>query len=199
MSIFEFIEKKSYHIANNIGKNDTIDDIELYGYSIFMILSNIFTIGTGILISLIFGYFKYFIISETSFIILRVVAGGSHCDTFKKCFFVSNIISILSCLIAIFSLNYSALMVLIAFSSCILIMPVCPKPSTNSPSRGYKEDIRFRRKFAYRCLILIFISIIAFNFDLLFITSSICSGILVVCFVVSDVGEIFIEKISGLF
>ena len=199
MDIFNLIEKKSHNIAKKIGNGDTEEDIELYEYSIFMILSNIFTIGIGLLFSIILGYFRYFIFSEISFILIRLVAGGSHCDTFKKCFFVSNIISIISCLIAILTINYSYVMIFISFISCILILPICPKPSTNSPSRGYYEDIKFRKKFAYRCIFLILISIVAFGLDLFFITSSICSGILVVCFVVSDIGEKFINNLSKLF
>ena len=51
MDIFNLIEKKSHNIAKKIGNGDTEEDIELYEYSIFMILSNIFTIGIGLLFS----------------------------------------------------------------------------------------------------------------------------------------------------
>lgn len=199
MGIFDFIEKKSYEIANKIGKGDSEDDIELYEYSVFMILSNTFTIGFGLLLSLIFGYFEYFIFSEISFIILRLVAGGSHCDSFKKCFFVSNTISLISCIIAMVSFSIPIFMIILAFSSCIITLPICPKPSVNSPSRGYAGDIKFRKKFAYRSLLLLILSIVFFYFNIYFITCSICSGILMVCFAVSDTGEKFIEKLSKIF
>ena len=53
MNIFDFIEDTSYDIAKYIGINDSEDEVELYEYSIFMIISNTFTIGTGLILSLI--------------------------------------------------------------------------------------------------------------------------------------------------
>ena len=50
MNIFDFIEDISYSIAEYIGRDDSEDEVELYEYSIFMIFSNTFTIGVGLLL-----------------------------------------------------------------------------------------------------------------------------------------------------
>ena len=199
MNIFDFIEDTSYDIAKYIGINDSEDEVELYEYSIFMIFSNTFTIGIGLMLSLLLGYFKYFIISEISFILIRTVAGGSHCETFKKCFFISNIMSIMGSLFALFTEDICNITLIMSIFSFILTMPVCPKPSTNSPSRGYFGDIEFRKKMAYRGIILFSISILFLYLDINFISSSISSGLLMVCFALSDTGEKIIEKISKFF
>ena len=146
MNIFDFIEDTSYSIAKYIGRDDSEDEVELYEYSIFMIFSNTFTIGVGLLLSLLLGYFKYFIISEISFILIRTVAGGSHCETFKKCFFVSNIISIIRSILAFLTKDFSDFMIFISVASFFSILLICPKPSINSPLRGYLKDMKFRKK-----------------------------------------------------
>ena len=199
MNIFDFIEDTSYDIARNIGINDSEDEVELYEYSIFMIFSNTFTISVGLMSSLFLGYFEYVIISEISFILIRTVSGGSHCETFKKCFFISNIISIVSSLIAIFTEDICNVTLIISIFSFIFTMPVCPKPSTNSPSRGYFGDIEFRKKMAYRGIILFSISILFLYLDINFVSSSVNSGLLMVCFALSNTGEKIIEKISKFF
>lgn len=199
MNIFDFIEDISYSIAKYIGRDDSEDEVELYEYSIFMIFSNTFTIGVGLLLSLLLGYFKYFIISEVSFILIRTVAGGSHCETFKKCFFVSNIISIISSILAFLTKDFSIFMIFISVASFFSILPICPKPSINSPSRGYLEDMKFREKMLHRGILLFILALLFFYLEITFVTASICSGLLMVCFVLSDFGEFFLEKLSKFF
>lgn len=200
MNIFDYIENLSYKIAHKIGKNESEDDIELYEYSIFMIMSNSFTILVGLILSLIFGYTSVYIICLLTYILLRTVGGGQHCETFKSCFFISNIIILICCIITI--ITYKFLPNTIWLASVVVAIntiPICPKPSTNSPSRGYSEDIMFRKEFAGRlgCLILISLNLISFGLPLF--STSISIGILVLCFVLTDFGERLVSKISNIF
>jgi accessory gene regulator B len=196
MDIFKKIEDISYRIAHRIGKNDSKDDIELYEYSIFMIMSNSFTILCGLILSIIFGYLTIYIICLLSYISLRTVAGGQHCDTFQKCFFVSNAIIIVCCILSFFTRSIPNIMWIFSVFSSINTLPICPKPSINSPSRGYSEDIRFRRKLSFRLSILLLLSLVFIYFNLYLLSTSISAGILILCFVLTDFGEKIISMVS---
>ena len=197
MNIFKSIENLSYKIANKIGKNDSEDDIELYRYSIFMIFSNSFTILCGFILSLIFGYTIAYLTCLITYSSLRTVGGGQHCDTFGKCFLVTNIILILCCIFGHIFSYFPYIIWVFATIVSINTIPICPKPSINSPSRGYSEDMRFRRKFSFRLSILLLLSLLFINFELFLLSSSISAGILILCFVLTDFGEKSISRIFG--
>lgn len=197
MDIFNKIEEFSYRIADKIGQGDSEDDVELYEYSIFMILSNGFTILCGFILSLLLGYPISYITCIITYCSLRTVSGGQHCDSFQKCFFVSNIIIIICCIIANLTLDVSEITLALAIFSSIQIIPICPKPSTNSPSRGESEDRRFRKKFVIRVTFLSILSIIFMLLDWNLLSSCINSGILVLCFVLTDFGEYIIDKLTN--
>ena len=95
MDIFTYIENKSKDIAKKIGKGEDEEDIEVYEYSIFLILSQLLTNGTGIIISLLLGIFLPYVVCVVTYMILRSFAGGYHCKTFKQCYFTSNILYLL--------------------------------------------------------------------------------------------------------
>lgn len=195
MNIFDRIEDISYKIARKIGKDDSDDDIELYEYSVFMILSNSFTILFGLILSFIFGYSSLYITCLISYTSLRTVGGGQHCDTFKKCFIVSNLIIIICCLLSFFTQSIPFIMWILSILASINTIPICPKPSINSPSRGYSEDIRFRKKFSLRLSILLLISLLFIHLGLYSFSASISAGILILCFVLTDFGEKSISRI----
>jgi accessory gene regulator protein AgrB len=195
MSIFDYIEYYSYKIADRIGKGDSEEDIELYRYSVFMITSNAFTSIFGLILSAIFGYMDIYLICLITYALLRTVAGGQHCDTFRSCFYVSNIIMVLCCILAKVTESIPELMCLLAIVIGANTIPTCPKPSTNSPSRGYFEDTRFRKKLAMRFSILIVIDVVLILLGYSLFSTSISAGILVLCFVLTDFGENLISRI----
>lgn len=194
MDIFYKIEQFSYRLAEKIGSGDSNEDVELYKYSIFMIFSNLFTIGAGLLIADGIGYLSFFVPCVTTYILLRVVGGGQHCETFQDCFVTSNIISATCCAIAILTKDCPEIMWVLSVFFAINIIPICPKPSTNSPTRGAKEDLRFRKSFALRLTLLIVVSLFASLYGATELSSSISSGIMVLCFVLSDFGESVVSK-----
>lgn len=189
MNIFDGIEKYSHDIAMKIGKDESEDDIELYEYSIFMILSYLFTTLSGLAIAIIFRYAIYYIISHIAFISLRSKAGGYHCDTFKDCFITTNVINISMCALASLSYNVPLAMIVLSFGVGMIMAPNFPKPSVNSPSRGEEEDKRFRKQFIRNLKIISAISFLFAILKLNFISTSISAGILAVCFLSSDIGE----------
>ena len=69
MDIFTYIENKSKDIAKKIGKGEDEEDIEVYEYSIFLILSQLLTNGTGIIISLLLGIFLPYVVCVVTYMI----------------------------------------------------------------------------------------------------------------------------------
>ena len=195
MDIFNFIEHFSYKIAGRIGKNDSEDDIELYRYSIFMISSYIFTTGFGLILSILFGYWTPYIISHITFISLRKCAGGYHCDAFYKCFITTNMTFMLSSILAVFLQDFYNIMWLVSLFYGIFILPYCPYPSANSPSRGKTEDMRFRKRYRNILMILAIISLVFIHFELFLFSTSISMGIIALCFMASKPSEIILNKI----
>lgn len=189
MDIFDKIENYSHELALKIGKNDSEDDIELYEYSIFMILSYIFTTSAGLFVSIIFGFTMYYVIEHLTFISLRGKAGGYHCDTFKNCFITTNTIHIIACAIGVLTQKASIVMLIISLLTGIIMSPNFPKPSANSPSRGEEEDERFRKAFVRNLIIISIISLIFICLGLGSVSTTISAGILAVCFLSSEIGE----------
>lgn len=203
MSIFDYIENKSHDIACKLGENETEDDIELYEYSVFMILSHLLTFGVATILSLIFGYFWNFIIIYISFALLRRGSGGYHCETFMNCFCTTNILFMISGILSLNIINQfksfdvSMIFWYVSLFCCIFIMPVCPKPTINSPSRGYSEDIRFRKKYRNALIVLSILSLISLLIYQVWISISISFGMLIVCFLTSNIGEHILNFIWG--
>lgn len=198
MNIFESIENFSYMVADKIGYGDSEDNIELYRYSIFMIFSQFFTMGSGFLISLLLGCTTPYIIITIVFALLRRGTGGFHCDTFAGCYLTSITMLIIFSMFSTVFVNYYEILFIISIIGAIYIFPICPKPSENSPSRGYSEDVRFRKIFRNYLIIFIILNIICMNFGLFIFSSSISFGILEAVFATSDIGEFIIKNIVKL-
>ena len=195
MSFFDYIENLSYKIGDYVGRNEDEEDKELYRYSIYSIISQTITFGFGFLLSILFGYVLEYTIVVTSFVSLRSGAGGYLCSKYRDCFFTSNILYLLGCLISLFLYDYSDILFLLSILSGIYILPICPKPSENSPSRGKTEDLRFRKKYSYILMFLIVCNSLSLYFNIYNISSAISSGILITSFIVSDFGESLIDTI----
>lgn len=199
MSIFQRIENFSYRLADKIGKGDTEDEIELYRYSVFMICSELFSTITNLVLAIIFGYWVQYLVNVVVFAALRRGAGGSHCPTFASCYFTTTITFIISCVLSILFVDYYCITFLVAIVGAIFIFPICPKPSENSPTRGYKEDIRFRKIYRNWLLIFLFVDLTCIHFGFYTISSAINFAILNVVFAVSDTGEKIINFFLKLF
>lgn len=199
MNIFKWIEDVSFKIAEKIGKDETQDNIDLYKYSIFMIFSETFSFLGGLIFAAIFECILPYIIMNIIFALLRSGAGGYHCPTFASCFWTCNILFVLFSYLSILFSDLYLITFIISIIGGIFIMPVCPKPSENSPSRGYYEDIRFRKIYRNWFILFILINILSLEFEIYILSSIISFSILSVVFIVSQTGEKIIKTIIDIF
>lgn len=197
MSFFDYVENLSYRIGDYIGRNDNEEDKELFRYSVFSILSQLITFGFGFGLSVLFKYPLEYIFVIFTFVLLRSNAGGYHCQTYRDCFFTSNTLYLIGCLISLLFNEYHNILLIISILSGIYILPICPKPSENSPSRGRTEDLRFRKRYSLSFIFIIILNLIFINLNMFDISSSISSGVIISSFIVSDFGEYIIKKVIG--
>ena len=195
MNIFDFIETKSNKLGDKLGECETEEYRAIYRYAIFGLFSQIFTFGIGLILSYLFGVFIPFVLVTLSFVFLRIGGGGYHCSCFKNCFITSMVLFFVGVFIAFLTSPYPIIMLFIGIFSGIYIMPICPKPSKNSPSRGYKGDIKFRKKYRNTLLFLICSNLLFIYFKLPLYSTSISSGILITSFMISDFGEYIINNV----
>ena len=197
MDIFRYIEDVSYKLGLKIANyfHEDQDGIEETQYGMFAILSFLFEFGTGLIVSLIFGYVKYFLVFQITYCFLRSVCGGEHCKTFASCWLVTNIISFAGSMVAILlSCNYTFSMIgiIILFLSSVDMYYIIPKPSENSPSRG-KNDIEFKTRYIKGTCFLICVSCILMFFNINWISGSICSAYIMCYIMLSKYGEKFMN------
>ena len=195
MNIFDYIEQKSNDIGNKIGENETEDDREVYRYAVFGIFSQIFTFGIAFLIAWLLNMFIPFFIVVSSFVLLRIGGGGYHCSCFRDCFITSLTVFFCGTFIAYLTQGYVISMFIISLLLGIYIIPQCPKPSINSPSRGYKEDKRFRYKYIRYFVLLMCFNLIFIYYKHFLFSTAISSGIIISVFMISDIGEYILKNI----
>lgn len=200
MDIFRFIENLSYSLGYKIALrfNEDEDGIEETQYGLFAVLSFLFEFGTGVIVSLIFGYFEYFLVFQIVYCFLRSVCGGEHCDTFASCWLVTNIISFVGSMLSIlFSISdfYLAIGAFLFFIISIDMYYEIPKPSKNSPSRG-EMDIKFRKRYVEGTCGLFLLLCFMIFFDIRFVPASMYSSY-IMCFVMlSKFGDWFIKNVK---
>ena len=197
MNIFKYIEDLSYKLGLKMANyfHEDSDGIEETQYGMFAILSFLFEFGTGLIISLIFGYVKYFLVFQITYCFLRSVCGGEHCKTFASCWAVTNIISFVGSMIAILlSVNSMLVMigVIITSLASVDMFYIIPKPSENSPSRG-SRDIEFKRRYIEGTCVLISSSRILALFNTQFVSTSTCSAYIMCYIMLSKYGEKFMN------
>ena len=188
MNVFDYIENKSKSLAKSIGVGEEQEDIEIYEYAIFAILSQILTNGVGLILAAIFNIFIPYLICTLCYMTLRIFAGGYHCKTFRQCFYTSNALYLFLTILSIIPQN-SMFLLILAFIGGTAITPYCPKPSEYSLSRGAIKDKKFRNKYIISLIIFIIIASLLIYLNLNTYANAICYAILGTGFVVSDIGE----------
>lgn len=197
MNIFKYIEDLSNKLGLKIAKyfHEDEDGIEETRYGMFAVLSFIFEFGTGLILSLILGYFKYFIVFQIIYCFLRSVCGGKHCKTFASCYVVTNIISFVGSMLAFLIATDNRLLMLgiiIFVLASVDMYYIIPKQSENSPSRG-TGDLEFKRRYLKGTCILVLSSFIFAFLNMNFISSSICSSYIMCYIMLSKYGEEFMD------
>ena len=197
MDILKYIEDLSYKLGLKTANyfHEDSNGIEETQYGMFAILSFLFEFGTGLIISLIFGYVKYFLVFQITYCFLRSVCGGEHCKTFASCWMVTNIISFVGSVMAILlSVNSMFVMigVIITFLASVDMYYIIPKPSENSLSRG-SRDIEFKERYIEGTYVLISLACILAFFNMKFVSASICSAYIMCYIMLSKLGEKFVN------
>lgn len=197
MDIFKYIEDLSYKLGLKVANyfHEDQDGIEETQYGMFAILSFLFEFGTGLIVSLIFGYVKYFLVFQITYCFLRSVCGGEHCKTFASCWLVTNIISVIGSILAILlSMDNKILIlgIIVLFLISVDMFYIIPKPSENSPSRG-KMDLEFKKRYIKWTCVLVSLSCILIFFNILYIPASICSAYILCYTMLSKYGENFMS------
>jgi len=160
--MFKKIEILSYKLGNIIGKNDTEDDKEIYGFALYAILSFLiyFVIRFSI-IYLITGIWLEYIIIELIWLRIRTLCGGQHSDSPCHCFIISTIIYFVTLFISVLSKDYYILTFLIASATVVIAYEIIPKQSSYSEiKRSEIDKKKFRKKYIIRTLIIFIINLI---------------------------------------
>ncbi|MCC5911715.1 MAG: accessory gene regulator B family protein [Clostridiaceae bacterium] len=109
------VQKLSHNISSYLcGELNYSDEKkEVLSYGLQIILGASIKIITIITLAYIFNIFKTTIVASVAFIFFRRIIGGSHCDTFNKCYFLSiSLLLLLGLLGKIVALQYSMLLIL---------------------------------------------------------------------------------------
>lgn len=80
-------------VSHSFLKHRIIDEnmIEIYIYGLEIIFSSLFTTLSILLIGLFMKSFGFTLLYLIITIPLKLYAGGYHAETYKKCFFISNV------------------------------------------------------------------------------------------------------------
>ena len=134
----------SNKLARLLFRKDTDkEEIELYGFAIYIAISSLLHIGTLLVIGWLFNMIVESVIFYVSFIAVRKFAGGYHAMTPLRCYLFSIITIFISLLFLQKSSNFSktitCVFILIALVSIICIIVLSPLDSRNKPISNMKE------------------------------------------------------------
>jgi len=140
------------------------DEVELYTYGLFILLSHLMyfliSLAIGIAFQIIIESILFFVV----FFMIRNYAGGIHASSEVLCF-ISTTFSIVICelLIRLLSVYYSIITIIILLCfALIIIVLLSPVDSANKPLTKIEKQIN--RKKTYCILISIVLAIITFHF-----------------------------------
>lgn len=158
------MRKKSNELANHLFyKRYEEEEIELYGFAIYILLSSIIHIVSAIIIGMIFGMLVESILFYISFIAIRKFAGGYHANTPVKCYLLSIVSIIISFVILKVILGFNigiihSVPIFLELSAVIAIIVLSPLANEN-------KIINDKEKKIYK-IIAAFNSIVLFNISL---------------------------------
>ena len=199
------------HMPNT--KYPTVEDqIEVYTYGWMLPIGAVYkgvmlialSIILGILMSDITNALLSVLFVTCTFSSLRIIAGGSHLQTYNRCMVVSITQFIITALLALYTLQYwsfVSMWLLFNFCAVVAIYNIVKYIPRDTPNNLITEPLiraKFKRWSSYYLCIWIFIMIILllFNVKLIFISS--CFGLLLELFSISRMGYGIYEKIDSI-
>lgn len=193
------IEKLSLYISNFYQKktnclNEKKEELHfLLQYFIF----NITVLSTIIIINSTFGLFKESILVLLTFMSLRSSSGGFHCDTYGKCYIVSNIlILVVSILTYILIPYYIPCSIIASLSVLYIYKKYIPKPNEHDENLFMTKEEK-KRKFFKTLVILIIIMTIGAIFEFKLLVTGVSMSMLSVSLLTSDTGEYCFRKLQN--
>lgn len=155
------------------------DELELYIYGFFMLLSHLMYLALACIFGLIFKCFFESIIFYIAFQFIRRYAGGYHAATETRC----EILSALSILasIGIIKLSkiydFKAVLLLIAIMSMALIFCLCPLDTPEKPL-SKKEFEHFRKISLIILLVISAVIAVSYFLDFNLLFAPCCIGLI---------------------
>lgn len=130
------------------------DDREIIIFGLVLSMQLLLSAVTTIVIGIILGVLLETIVFIVSYAFIRTYAGGFHCKTPTRCYFLSSGIVVLVILIYKFSLKYNIfIMSLIILSiSIIILLKYSPMETANRPLDN-KEMEYFKKRLYYNLII----------------------------------------------
>lgn len=204
--ILNKIKSLSYALAFKIyDKDDAEDDIEFWKYHVYKYINAFFYLLTGLIIAIIFGYWKQFLIVAFTFGYIRKKIGGYHSETPNGCFINTEIMLIVGSALAILTSKYIIPMFLISILSAFFITPYIPRMGCGSVQRSEKKNLYFRKVYRTRFLVVYVLNIVLIyltynsKYNLSIYSSSLSSAVLMVAAIMTDTGEKCLNWISNKF
>lgn len=125
------------------------EEIEVYRYGYFLLISNIINFLIAITIGIIFNEVKLVICFLILYIPLRMFCGGWHADKIWKCTILSNVVIILLVFVNKCFFNYFTMvwMIVICLISMVTVQFIAPldtvsKKITENERKNYKLKIK---------------------------------------------------------
>lgn len=131
------------------------DELELYKYGFFLLLSNIFFTILIIVLGLLFGNIFETLIFYISFCTIRHFAGGYHANTEIRC----DIITTLFFTVSVFLISLSEqrnIKIIVLFLSALSVVTISVLSPLDTPAKPLDSD----EKKKYRRISLIILSVI---------------------------------------
>lgn len=167
------IEKVVLNLVSQMESKKMIDkaDSEHYAYALITLAEHTMTVGTMLLIGLVFNQFIPTICFMVFFLSLRKRTGGYHADKFWQCYLVTVILYIVVIqAAAVLSKNPIAVYVMLSFA--VLVIGVIG--TVNHPNMDMdKDELQESKKAARLCVLLeaaVIVALIALKISNLYVS-----------------------------
>ncbi|MCC5911830.1 MAG: accessory gene regulator B family protein [Clostridiaceae bacterium] len=162
------VRKLSHNISSYLcGELNYSDEKkEILSYGLQIILGASIKLITIITLAYIFNIFKPTIVASIAFIFFRRIIGGSHCDTFNKCYFLSvSLLLLLGLLGKIVALQYHILLILaivIYLVAVVITIIWVPMGTEKKTIKNKRTRLKIKQK-TFLTLITCFVILVYFH------------------------------------
>lgn len=163
-----------------IEKTDTQEDVDVYQFALFIIISNTIYFFISLIVGILFSSIIEMILFYFSFLFLRVFSGGYHSKSEIKCELLSTVCIFLTGLIIWSSKSIiliRLILVLTSFLSCCMNFIFSPVEAEEKPLTK-EERKKYRRISLSINFTIILVIIITYIYKLKFIYTPCCLSLI---------------------